>query len=267
MLVRIKSDGAIQFEGIATWPATVSKRRRRGSVPTDDNEEEAMANDDMKIRIPRSVPPPPAKPPPERASSGGRPAPGQRAKPKRREVDQEDSDGNLEGFVVDDDDSGSEGESGSEQYEDESDEEDEDMYEGRPSYTATATSDRQTGTRDGLLELPDTYTRRGGNLSAEENQKRRKENALKRKRQAEKAAEKTKKETIERILNQDGAKKKREEKEAKRAKDSKTKREKITMMACNHFRSVSNREHPKVLVFSKDAPLPPMFASTLGAKA
>ena len=52
-----------------------------------------------------------------------------------------------------------------------------------------------------------------------------------------------------------------------KAKDAKSTREKITMMACAHLRLVSNQTHPESLTFAKGAPMPPLFRAALGAKA
>jgi len=252
MNVKIISDGEVVFTGLATWPRKASRKRRRSSVEEEDTS--------LTIRIPKKLakPPPPARPPPPRAPAptrgsdspdeyeperrGGRPPP-----TARRGPDKEDSEGNLEGFVVGSSDEGSH--SGSEQQYYSSDEDEEYGAGSNP------TTMRQHGSKEGLVSLSNAVRTSG---TPEENAAKRKEMALRRKRQAEKAAEKTKKETIERILNQKGAKGKREEKEAKAKKDGNVEK-KAEMMSCAHFRMVSNKEHPALLCFSKAAPMPPMF--------
>jgi len=80
--------------------------------------------------------------------------------------------------------------------------------------------------------------------------------AHKRKTQAEKQAEKTKKETIERILNQKGARGKREEKEqkARQAVEDEKAGTKI-----DHIRIVSSTQIPQELAFSIGSQLPQLL--------
>lgn len=165
--------------------------------------------------------------------------------------DREDEEGNLAGFVVADDSNG-DSVSGSEgdMYSDE----DSDEEVRRP--TATTNRHKLEGAQ-ALMELPHAGKKKA--QSADDHQKKRTEMALRRKKQAEKQAEKTKKETIDRILNMKGAKGKREEKAAK-AKKTKVEEVKKVGLSCAHFRLVSSPLHPAgVMAFSSGVPLPPLF--------
>ena len=198
-------------------------------------------------------PPPPRGPPPAQPST--RPA------PTRRIPDREDEDGNLAGFVVPDDianeDDGEESieDMHSEDNYDEDEVSEDDVREQRVTKMRQMSRGDSEGREDYVLELGRTDTKARKSLTDEDHTKRN-ELAVKRKKQAEKMAEKTKQDTIERILNQKGSKGKREEKEPKKKVETS---EKQSGLVTPHYRIISNHSCHQSLGFSSDVQLPPFF--------